>query len=152
MTTYCSFLFCNSLKYLVDRLQKVQNHAARLVMKARKNDHATPLLHTLHWLPVSYRIQYKILSLCYTSLSGDAPVYLSELLHLYTPSRQLRSSSDTRILRLPRMNTKTFGQRSFVYQAPLLWNSLPAALRLTVQESSFRKDLKTYLFRSAYFK
>ena len=70
-------LYCNSLlsgcpQYLLDKLQKVQNAAARLVCKAKKSDHIHPILETLHWLPVTHRIQYKNSTICFKSISGTA--------------------------------------------------------------------------------
>ena len=56
--------------------------------------------------------------LCFKIISHQAPVYLSELLYLYTPSRQLRSSTDTRVFRIPSFRTKSCGQRSFSYLKP----------------------------------
>ncbi|KAF7648774.1 hypothetical protein LDENG_00152180, partial [Lucifuga dentata] len=44
-----------------DRLQLIQNSAARLLTKTKKREHITPVLATLHWLPVSYRIDFKVL-------------------------------------------------------------------------------------------
>ncbi|MCP3848752.1 MAG: hypothetical protein GY694_00735, partial [Gammaproteobacteria bacterium] len=155
-TLVCAFVlsrldYCNSLlfscpKYLLNKLQKVQNAAARLVLKARKRQHASPLLKSLHWLPVNLRVQYKILVLCHTYFSGCLPVYLSHLLSVYTPARQLRSSSDTRLLLVPRTRTKTFGNRSFSHSAPSLWNSLPYQLRHIESTETFKKTLKTHLF------
>ena len=93
---YCNSLLSGCPQYLLDKLQKVQNAAARLVCKAKKSDHIHPILETLHWLPVTYRIQYKISTICFNSISRTAPQYLSDLLQPYTPARQLRSASDTR--------------------------------------------------------
>ena len=89
--------FCNSLlsgcpQYLLNRLQKVQNNAALLILKAPRTDHITPHLHTPHWLPIIARIKYKLCSLCFGAIISTGPVYLSDLLKIYTPSRQLRSS------------------------------------------------------------
>ena len=91
------------------------------IRSKRKN----PILETLHWLPVTHRIQYKISTICFNSISGTAPQYLSDLLQPYTPARQLRSASDTRTFVTPRVNTKTFGERSFSYAGPSVWNNLP---------------------------
>ena len=63
--------------------------------KKRKTDHITPLFQFLHWLPIQQRIQYRINSLCYKFITGTAPSYLCDCLQLYTPSRTLRSASDT---------------------------------------------------------
>ena len=99
--------------YLLNRLQKVQNNAARLILKASKTDHITPHLRTLHWLPIDARIKYKPCSLSFDAITSTGPVYLSDLLKIYTPSRKLRSSADKRILCIPCVNTKSYGARSF---------------------------------------
>lgn len=61
-------------QYLLDKHGKVQNAAARLV---EKSDHIHPTLQALHWLPVTHRVQYKILTVCFSSVSGTSPQYLS---------------------------------------------------------------------------
>lgn len=159
-TLVCAFVlsridYCNSLlsgcpKYLLNKLQRVQNSAARLVCKVRKSDHITPVLHSLHWLPVSARIQYKISCICFHAATGTSPQYISDLLHIYTPSRQLRSSADTRTFRIPTVKNKTLGQRSFFYQAPVTWNKLPLPVRHANSIVSFRSGLKTHLFSETY--
>ena len=53
------------------------------------------MLHSLHWLPIEQKIEYKLSLLCFKIISHQAPIYLLELLHLYTPSRQLCTSADT---------------------------------------------------------
>ena len=115
---YCNSLLSGSPKHLLDKLQKVQNSTARLVFKVRKHEHIKPLLQKLHWLPVVSRIQYKDASLCYNSFTESYPFYLSELLTVYHPSRQLRSTSDTRTFRIAFTKTKTFGQRAFSFTGP----------------------------------
>ena len=76
---------CNSLLYglpnvQLDKLQRVQNCAARLVTCNNKYTHITPILRELHWLPIKARIEYKIILLTYKSLKGLAPHYLRSLL------------------------------------------------------------------------
>lgn len=143
---YCNSLLAGSPKFVTDKLQKVQNHASRLVFRSSKFDHVTPLLHSLHWLPVHSRIDYKVSTLCFKVLDSTGPSYLSDLLHLYTPVRTLRSSSDDRVFSLPRMRTKTHGQRTFSYQGPFTWNKLPYSLRHSQSLQSFKSSLKTHLF------
>ena len=109
----CNCLLSGCPQFLIDRLQKVQNAAARLICRAKKLDHVQPILQSLHWLPIRARIQCKISTLCFNVFTGTGPQYLSELLHLYTPFRDLLSSADTRILKILRSNSKAFGQRSF---------------------------------------
>ena len=147
---YCNSLLAGCPLHLLEKLQKVQNSAARLVFKARKRDHVTPLLRDLHWLPIHARIEYKLSTLCHSFFSGTAPQYLLPLLHVYTPSRQLRSSSDSRLLRIPHVKTKAFGQRSFSFAAPSVWNSLPQEIRNITLTSEFKSALKTHLFKIAY--
>ena len=114
---YCNSLLAGCPKYLLSKLPKVQNNAARLIFRTTRYAHVTPILHSLHWLPIEQRIEYKLSLLCFKIISHQAPIYLSELLHLYTPSRLLRSSTDTRMFRIPSFRTKSCGQRSFSYQA-----------------------------------
>ena len=78
------------------------------------------------------------------------PAYLSELLHVYTPSRTLRSSSDTRMLEIQQYKRKTHGFRTFSCFGPHIWNSLPQDLRHCSTLSSFKAKLKAFLF-SQYF-
>ena len=87
-------------------------------------------LKSLHWLPVHLCIHYKVLSLCYKFLNNSAPMYLSNSLHLYTPSRSLCSTSDPLWLHIPRSKLSTFGPRSFSVYGPSVWNTLPLSLRL----------------------
>ena len=110
---YCNSLLSGCPQCLLDKLRKVQNAAARLVCKAMKSEHIHPILENLHWTPVTRRIQYKISTVCFYSISGTALQYLSDLLQPYSPARQLRSASDTQTFVAPRVNTKTFGDRSY---------------------------------------
>ncbi len=59
----------------------------------RKYDHITPILQSLHWLPIKFRISYKIVLLTYKALNGLAPAYLTSLLSRYNPTRSLRSQT-----------------------------------------------------------
>ena len=68
----------------VTKLQKVQNIAARVVTRMGVRDHITPVLKDLHWLPVHWRIQYKVLLLVHKTQHGLASNFISELLEPYT--------------------------------------------------------------------
>ena len=78
-------------KYLLAKLQRVQNAAARLITRTKKQEHITPVLVSLHWLPIKQRIQYKLLLLAYRVIHGHGSSYLAKLLKPHEPSRQLRS-------------------------------------------------------------
>ena len=137
------FDFCNSTlsglpSCSLNRLQKVQNNAARLVLRKQKSDHTTPHLEKLHWLPVEARIHYKIATLAFRNFENLLPLYLSELLHTYQPSQTLRSRSE-KLLKVPKTNLKSAGNRSFHFQAAKIWNSLPTNDRSSPSLSSFKK-------------
>ena len=125
---YCNSLICGSPQFILDKLQRVDNSEARLLMKSRKCDHVQPFLRTLHWLPVHSRIEYKISTLCFNTFTYSSPVYIAQLLSVYTPSRHLRSSSNTRTLCIPFIKTKSFCQRAFSFTGPTQWNLLPYGL------------------------
>ena len=110
----------------------------------------TPILYSLHWLPISCRIQYQVSSLFHCSLFEGGPRYLSELLYKDTPSHQLRSSSDSFTLRVPTTNRKNYGERSFSFTGPTVWNSLLLDIRSIGSTPSVRQVLKTHHFKS-YF-
>ena len=106
---------CNSLLYglsdqEINKVQRVQNTAARLVLRIRRHQHITPALQKLHWLPVRQRISYKIMLLTYKALHGTAPEFISDLIQEYVPARALRSSSQS-LLVVPRSSMKTYGDR-----------------------------------------
>ena len=143
---YCNSLLIGSDQSVIQPMQKVQNAAARLVLKSSRHQPCTPLLRQLHWLPISERIRYKVACFCFNFFTGSSPSYLSELLQQYTPSRSLRSSTDTRLLRHKRFKRKKHGHRSFSCNAPELWNSLPKSVRHCPSAPSFKSKLKTYLF------
>ena len=147
---YCNSLLANCPQNLLDKLQKVQNAAVRLIFQVKKTEHITPLMKKLHWLPIHQRIKYKLACHCYNFFNGTAPSYFSDLLTVYSPSRTLRTSSDTKLLCIPRINSVTYGKRSFSFAAPSLWNSLPMSIRHSLSISSFRRSLKTYLFVEHY--
>ncbi len=146
---YCNALLGGCSARLINKLQMVQNAAARVLTRTRKYDHISPVLSTLHWLPTKHRIDFKILLITYKALNGLAPQYLSELLSHYSPSRPLRSQNSGHLI-IPRISKSTAGGRSFSYLAPKLWNNLPNTVREADTLCQFKSRLKTHLFNLAY--
>ena len=140
---YCNALLYRLPKYQLQRLQYVQNTAARVVLQVSKFQHITPVLCKLHWLPIQYRIIFKILM--YKSLNGTSPSYLAQKLHDSSHTRSLRSVSNE-LLMQPRSYTKTYRDRAFAVHAPREWNLIPYEIRKSNTTSSFKRSLKTYLF------
>ena len=96
----------------INCLQLIQNSMARVLSGSRKSAHITPILARLHWFPVHYRIQFKVLLLTYKALNGQSPSYLCDLISTQTPTRSLRSSHAP-LLHIPLTRLRTMGDRAF---------------------------------------
>lgn len=148
--------YCNSLLYglpnsHIMKLQRIQNAAARLVIGAPRFCHVTPLLFNLHWLPISYRIKFKILLLTFKCLYGLAPNYLIDLICIKKQSRYSLRSNDSLLLELPSIKTRpTLGDRAFQSAAPYLWNALPSTIRNIKTLDTFKTAVKTHFFNLAF--
>lgn len=146
---YCNGLLVGLPDSLLNLLQRVQNSAARVVKQLPKSCHITPVLKALHWLPIRYRIEYKTILLAFKSLNGLAPDYLKDLLTKYQPGRTLRSTNKN-LLVVPRYNSSSVGGRAFEIIAPTLWNNLPPKMRHIKSINTFKRSLKTHLFKAAF--
>ncbi|XP_028432891.1 uncharacterized protein LOC114554976 [Perca flavescens] len=124
---HCNALLIGIPGKSLQRLKYIQNCAARVLMRVCKFEHITPILHKLHWLPVRFRIEYKICLLTYQCIYGSAPLYLKELTNRHNPTRHL-CSSDSHKLQVPKSKLRTMGDGAF-QAAPRLWNALPNNLR-----------------------
>ena len=143
---YCNSLFAGLSNDKITKLQRIQNNAARLVLKQPKRHHMSPLLKDLHWLSIKARIDYKVALLSFKCLNNNAPAHIKDLIVPYTPARMLRSSSSN-LLSTPRVSSKKYGLRAFTFLGPQIWNSLPENIRSEKGLEKFKKSLKTYLFR-----
>ena len=148
---YCNSLLAGAPQSTLDVLQRVQNAAARLIFELGPRDHITDSLIPLHWLPICWRVQYKLVMLMYGIVVGMCPEYLRIIVKSATPSHPgLRSAAcSAPKFVIPRLRTK-FNERAFSFSGPVAWNSLPADIRCTTNKQTFKTLLKSHFFRQAF--
>ena len=129
------------------RFQLVQNSAARLHTNSKKRDHITPILASLHWLPVNFRIDFKIFT--FTAINGQAPSYIADMLEPYKLTHSFRWSDKGLLVVLTPNLVRKVG-RAFAVRSSNFWNALPADLRNAKSVSSFKSLLKTHLYRKCF--
>ena len=98
---YCNDVLSGYPDKALNKLQLVLNTAARILTKTKKCDHITPVLASLHWLPVKARADFKVLLLTYKALHGHPPTYLSDLVLTYI---RTLLSQDSGLLTVPRIS------------------------------------------------
>ena len=148
---YCKSILFELPDTELQKLQRVQNTAARLICNMNRLDHISPIFMKLHWLAVRYRINCKILLITFKVIHGLAPKYLSELLTCKTKCNYNLRSTSLILLQQPRIKTiRTLGDRSFTVAILALWNNLPNVIRSATSINSFKKLLKTHLFKIAF--
>ncbi len=166
---YCYGLLHGLPAYQISKLQRIQNMAARLVFQMPKFSHVSPLLVELHWLPVSFRIKFKLLLFTFKGIHGSAPKYICDMLQVYSSHYAFRRNSAIEdisfehgnviepihqesviYLQIPKTNRVTFEQRSITVAGPTLWNQLPIHLRCINDIDVFKTQLKTHFFKLAF--
>ena len=148
---YCNSLLFGSTHDVTSHLQRIQNYAARVIVRLPKSSSITTHLKSLHWLPVKVRRTYKIACVYYHCHSSTVPSYVADMLHiqpLHTCNTRSRSYTMS-LLNRHTHSKATLGDRSS-YFASSVWNSIPNDIRCAPSLSSFKSRLKTYLFHSVY--
>ena len=105
--------------------------------------------YDLHWLPVTFRVQFKLLLFVYKSLHNQSPSYITDLLSVKSAANYALRSSAKSLLFVSKANCSTPGDQAFPLAAPILWNSLPLTIRTSSSLAIFKKQLKTLLFKEA---
>ena len=147
---YCNSLLISIAKIDLAKLQQVHNCLARVVLRAPRFSPSLPLLHQLHWLPVTYRINVKLSALTYRALSTQQPPYLSSLLHLSNIPRQLRSSISQQHI-VPKTK-RNLGKRALSVAAPrVVWNELPITLK-TSEIITILRENSRHIYSKLHFR
>ena len=139
-------------QYIRNKLQLVQNAAAKVITGDKKHDHVTPILYHGSAL-VTHRAAYCIQTTPHMLQGSNdvGPLYIKDLLPLAKDKgKGLRSSKDPLLLEDPRTHRATYGDRSFSAAGPREWNNLPLSIRQSPAVSSFISALKTRLVKIAY--
>lgn len=109
---YCNALFLGADKGQMNKLQSIQNAAARLLLRIPKTESVSAVLTALHWLPVKKRVDFKALCLVYRAMHGEGAEGIQKLFSRYAPSRNLRSASQ-HLIELKRFKRARWGGRAF---------------------------------------
>ena len=151
---YCNSVYGALSEANLHKLQKIQNNAVRFIFGINgkdKRNSITPYLKELHFLPVRYRIKYKIALLVFKCMNNSAPSYLSDLVHLRDTKRHsLRLDNDFYILKVPPSPQFTRTEGAFSHCAPKIWNELPFSIRCISEMDTFKKVLKTHYYELAF--
>ncbi len=142
---YCNVLYLGLNQHSLSRLQLVQDSAASLLTGTKGREHITPVLIKLHWLPVWYRIHYKVLLYVFKAVHGLSPDYVTDLISVCQSSRYLRSNYQL-LLMVPRSRLKCRGDRAFSVAAPRLYLSIRSSPTVGVFQSALKKISHSFLF------
>ena len=134
---YCNVLYMNLPKKLLNKLQKLQNAAIRVIFNVRSRHPVSSFFSQLHWLNIEQRIVFKCMLLVYKSIHGLAPDALKDMV-------VIRNSNNLTLRNVFYKNTK-YGKRAFTFYASRYWNIIPIHIRCSNTLSSFKTALKSYL-------
>ena len=151
---YCNSLYTFLPKKQTKKLQKLINASTRFIFNITGQNrftHITPYLKQIHFLPINYRIEYKICLLifkCLYNSSNNAPTYLTELINTKQPHKHwsLRVDLDRSLLAYNTFHKQNYKTRGFSRAAPVIWNKIPREIRESDNINVFKTSLKTYYF------
>ena len=148
---YCNALLAGLSQSTITPLQRIENAAVRLVSGLRPRDHVTSSLHELHWLPIRYRIIFKLCLMLHNAHVGRSPRYIIDTLsrRANMANRGQHRSSASSKYELPALHLK-IGEWAFSYSGPAFWNSLPSEMTSIRDTQTVKSRMKTHVFRLTY--
>jgi len=126
---YCSNVLSNTTESNLDKGQKVQNFACRIISGVKKFDHITPVLRAMQWLPIRQQLYYNNAVIAFNCMAGCAPERLMDQF-IKRSDVSTRTSRNSQKLQIPFLESAT-GQRSFYYRTVKIWNALDPLLILS---------------------
>ena len=145
---YCNGILFNLPKNKIERLQRIQNQAARMLKRIPRRNHITAVLKDLHWLKINERIEFKILILTHRAFYETGPIYLSELLKKHNSSNRTRRANDHCLLSISpisKMCAIVILNNHLVMLHLFLWNRLDMSIRM-LDFDHFKSRIKTELY------
>ena len=147
---YSNSLLAGLPQVTLQKVQIIENFAAKTVLFKSKHSRASETLKELHWLPIRSHTDFKMVCPIHKCLHGSALVYLHNLIARVPIRRSLHSNQDITRLIIPRTKSKPFAPRAFSVYGLTTWNELPTEIREVDSHEQFKKLLKTYYFRKAF--
>ena len=141
---YCNSTYVGLPQVSLHKLQLAQNTAARVVSRTPRHEHITPTLQQMNWLSITKKCQMKLLVMTFKVLHQEAPQYIIDLFHWYSPARTLRSASSTSLVP-QRSKTIRFGKRLIDTSTAALWNGLPNEIKLATNKIQLKKLIKCHM-------
>ena len=141
---YCNAVLSGLPSTTLDPLRRVLNAAIRLVAGLGPRDHVTEQIKTLHWLPIKYRINFKLCVMMHAAVTGQCLQYMPDIAHplLILPGRNRLRGAASRQFDIPRTRT-VFGERAFSAAGTREWNTLPQDITDITNREAFKRARKT---------
>ena len=144
---YANDVLYGASEHNLEKLKQPQNALAQVITFTKRADHIRPVLQKQHWLPIKYKIDFKVTTIGYKVRQTGCPAYLASSVVEYMPTRQLRSSSS---LLLQSLQTRTvIACRAFSQATPKVGYDLLIDIRKSVTFDRFRSALRMHYYRLA---
>ena len=148
---YCNSLLIGATNKDIKPLQRIVNRSVRFIFDLKRRTHVSPFAAKAHFLPIFYRIQFKVCLIAFKIINGMSPDYLSEGLEMFQPTTNINlrvgQGRDEFMFKFPPIKNQS---NSLLTNLILNWNGLPYSIRAIENLSNFKTKLKTHLFKKAY--